>query len=76
MDHLPMEISRVTKLRSSQAQITADLVQVGVEIFCIIMFSMAVTVVIHFLEEKYGEHAKTLYTETKDEKILGSFLHI
>ena len=27
-------------------------------------------------EEKYGQHAKTLYTETKDEKILGSFLHI
>ena len=37
---------------------------------------MAGTVVNHLLMEKHRQLVETLYTEPKDEEILGSFLHI
>ena len=76
--HLPQEISRVTKfLLDRGATITAELtssqyrrsplVQRGLEIAC-------KTVRNHMLIDRHMDLVKALYTEPKDEQIMGSFL--
>ena len=85
--HLPMEISRVTKflldrganvsakLRSTHYR-RSPLVQGGIEIPCVVTVSMPGTVIKQLLMERYKQLVETLYTEPKEEEILGTFLQL
>ena len=83
--HLPQEISRVSEfLLDRGATITAELtsthyrhsplVQGGLEIACKIIVRMPGTVRNHMLIDKYMVLVQGLYTELKNEVIMGSFL--
>ena len=87
VDHLPMEISRVTKfLLDRGANVSAKLtsthyrrsplVQGGIEIPSIITVSMPGIVINQLLMERYKQLVETLYTEPKKEEILGTFLQL
>ena len=82
---MPQEISRVSKfLLDRGATITAELtsmqyrrsplVQGGLEIACKIIVRMPGTVRNHMLIDKYMVLVQGLYTEQKNEVIMGSFL--
>ena len=83
--HLPKEISRVTNFfldrgASVIVQLTSDhyrrspLVQGGIEIPCKVTATIPGTVSNLLCMERYKELVKNLYTESKNEEILGSFL--
>ena len=83
--HLPMGISRVTKFfidrgGSIIAELTSDrcrgspLTQGGIEIPCNVTAKIPGTVINLLIMEKYIQLVQKLYTEPKDEDILGSFL--
>ena len=83
--HLPREISRVTKFlldRGAVVQATlstthyrrSPLVQGGLEIACKVSVKMPGTIKNHLLMDRYFELVRSLYTEPKNEVILGSFL--
>ena len=83
--HLPMEISRVTKFlldrgTNVSAKLTSThyrrsrLVQGGVKIPCVVTVSMPGTVINQLLMER--QLVETLYTEPKEEEILGTFLQL
>ena len=85
--HLPMKISRVTKfLLDRGANVSAKLtsthyrrsplVQGGIEIPCVVTVSMPGTVINQLLMERYKQLVETLYTEPKEEEILGTFLQL
>ena len=85
--HLPMEISRVTKfLLDKGANVSAKLtsthyrrsplVQGGIEIPCLVTVSMPGTVINQLLMERQKQLVETLYTETKEEEILETFLQL
>ena len=85
--HLPMEISRVTKfLLDGGANVFAKLtsthyrrsplVQGGIEIPCAVTVSMPGSVINQLLMERYKQLVETLYTEPKEEEILGTFLQL
>ena len=87
LGHLPMEISRVTKfLLDRGANVSAKLtsthyrrsplVQGGIEIPCVVTVSMPGTVINQLLMERYKQLVETLYTEPKEEEILGTFLQL
>ena len=87
VSHLPMEISRVTKFLLDRganvpAKITSThyrrspLVQGGIEIPCVVTVSMPGTVINQLLMERYKQLVETLYTEPKEEEILGTFLQL
>jgi len=82
-----MEISRGTKyLLERGANVTAKLtstnyrrahmVQGGIEIPCVVTVSMTSTVINQLLIERYKQLVETLYTEPKEEEILGTFLQL
>ena len=82
-----MEISRVTKfLLDRGANVSAKLtsthyrrsplVQGGIEIPCVVTVSMPGTVINQLLMERYKQLVETLYTEPKEEEILGTFLQL
>ena len=84
--HLPKEISRVTKYlldrgATATATLTGEhyrrspLVQGGLEIPCKVSVTMPGTVSNLLVLEKYWQLVEELYTEPKNEEILGSFLH-
>ena len=84
--HLPKEISRVTKYlldrgATATATLTSEryrrspLVQGDIEIPCKVSVTMPGTVSNLLLLEKYGQLVEELYTEPKNEEILGSYLH-
>ena len=83
--HLPMEISRVTKFfidrgGSITGELTSDhyirspFIQGGIEIPCKVTANISGTVINLLIMEKYIQLVQELYTEQKDEDILGSFL--
>ena len=83
--HLPREISRVTKYfldRGAVVQATlstthyrrSPLVQGGLEIACKVSVKMPGTIKNHLLMDRYFELVRSLYTEPKNEVILGLFL--
>ena len=83
--HLPREISRVTKFlldRGAVIQVAlstkhsrrSPLVQVGLEIAYKVFAKMFGTIKNHLLMDRYFELVRSLYTEPKNEVILGSFL--
>ena len=83
--HLPMEISSATKFLNGRgpnvaAQVTSDhyrrspLIQVGIEIPCKVTAKISGTVINLMIIEKYTELVQELYTEPKNEEVLGSFL--
>ena len=83
--HLLREISRPTKyLLDRGAIITAiitsehyrksPLFQGGLEIRCLVRVTVIATVRGHLLIKRYGELVEALYTEPKDEVIVGSYL--
>ena len=83
--HLPREISKVTKFlfdRGAVVQATlstthykrSPLVQGGLEIACKVSVKMRETIKNHLLMDRYFELVISLYTESKNEVILGSFL--
>ena len=83
--HLPREISKVTKFlldRGAVVQATLStthykrlpLVQGGLEIACKVSVKMRETIKNHLLMDRYFELVISLYTESKNEVILGSFL--
>ena len=83
--HLPRETSRVTKFllhRGAVVQATLStihykssaLVQGGLEIACKVSVKMPGTIKNHLLIDRYFELVRSLYTEPKNEVILGSFL--
>ena len=83
--HLPREISRVTKFlldRGAVVQATlstthyrrSPLVQGGLEIACKVSVKMPGTIKNHLLIDRYFELVRSLYTEPKNEVILGLFL--
>ena len=85
--HLLMEISRVTKFLLDRganvfAKLTSThygrspLVQGGIEIPCVVTVSMPGTVINQLLMERYKQLVETLYTEPKEEEILGTFLQL
>ena len=85
--HLPMEISRVTKfLLDRGANVSAKLtsthyrrsplVQGGIEIPYAVTMSMPGTVINQLLMERYKQLVESLYTEPKEEEILGTFLQL
>ena len=85
--HLPMEISRVTKFlldrgANVSARLTSThyrrspLVQDGIEIACVVTVSMPGTVITQLLMKRYKQLVETLYTEPKEEEILGTFLQL
>ena len=87
MRHLPFKISRVTKfLLEREANVSAKLtsthyrrsplVQDGIEIPCVVTVSMPGTVINQLLMERYKQLVETLYTEPKEEEILGTFLQL
>ena len=82
-----MEISRVTKFlvdrgANVSAKLTSThyrrspLVQGGIEIPCVVTVSMPGTVINQLLMERYKQLVETLYTEPKEEEILGTFLQL
>ena len=82
--HLPMKISRAIKFFIDQgatltAELTSDhyrrspLILGGMEIPCKITAKISGTAINLLLMEKYIQLVKELYTEPKDEEILGSF---
>ena len=82
-----MEISRVTKFLLDRganvfAKLTSThyrrspLVQGGIEIPCVVTVSMPGTVINQLLMERYKQLVETLYTEPKEEEILGTFLQL
>ena len=82
-----MEISRVTKFfiyrgGSIIDELTSDhyrrspLIQGGIEITCKVTGKIPRTVINLLIMEKYIQLAQKLYTEPKDEDILGSFLQV
>ena len=82
-----MEISRVTKfLLDRGANVSAKLtsmhyrrsplVQGRIEISCVVTVSMPGTVINQLLMERYKQLVETLYTEPKEEDILGTFLQL
>ena len=84
--HLPMEIARATKFFIDRgatviAQLTSDhyrrppLIQGGIEIPCKVTAKISGTVINLLIMEKYIQLVQELYTEPKDEEVLGSFLH-
>ena len=84
--HLPKEISRVTKYlldrgATATAPLTSEhyrrspLIQGGLEIPCKVSVTMPGTVSSLLELEKYWQLVEELYTEPKNEEILGSFLH-
>jgi len=85
--HLPKEISRVTKFfmdrgASVTVQLASDhyrrspLVQGGIEIPCKVTAKIPGTVSNQLCMERYKELVQSLYTEPKNEEILGSFLQM
>ena len=85
--HLPMEISRVTKFlldrgTNVSAKLTSThyrrspLVPGGIEIPCVVTLSMPGTVINLLLMERYKQLVETLYTESKEEEILATFLQV
>ena len=52
----------------------SPLVQVGLEIACKVSVKMPGTIKNHLLMDRYFELVRSLYTEPKNEVILGSFL--
>ena len=86
--HLPMEISRVTKFFIDRggitiiAELTSDhyrrspLIQGGIEIPSKVTAKIPGTVINLLIMEKYIQLVLKLYTEPKDEDILGSFLQV
>ena len=83
--HLPREISRVTKYfldKGAVVQATlsithyrrSPLVQGGLEIACNASVKMLGTIKNHLLMDRCFELVRYLYTEPKNEVILGSFL--
>ena len=83
--HLPRKISRVIKFlldRGAVVQATlstthyrrSPLVQVGLEIACKVSVKMPGTIKNHLLMDRYFELVRSLYTEPKNEVILGLFL--
>ena len=86
--HLPMEISRVTKFfidrgGSIIAELTSDhyrrspLIQGGIEITCKVTAKIPGTVINLLIMEKYIHLlVQKMYTEPKDEDMLGSFLQV
>ena len=86
VEHLPMEISRATKFfidrgATLTAELTSDhyrrspLIQGGMEIPCKITDKISGTVINLLLMERHIQLVKELYTEPKNEEILGSYLH-
>ena len=82
--HLPIEISRVTKFFIDQGgsiitELTSDhyrrspLIQGGIEIPCKVTAKIPGTVINLLIMEKYIQLVQKLYTEPKDEDILGSY---
>ena len=82
-----MEISRVIKfLLDIGANVSAKLrrtyyrrsplVQGGIEIPCLVTVSKPGTVINQLLMERYTQLVETLYTEPKEEEILGTFLQL
>ena len=85
--HLPMEVSRVTKFlldRSAVVQATlstphyrgSSLVQGELEIACKVFVKMSGTIKIYLLMGPYFELVRSLYTELRNEVILGFLLHL
>ena len=85
--HLPMEISRVTKFlldrgANESAKLTSmhyrrsPLAQGDIEIPCVVTLSMSGTGINQLLMERYKQLVETIYTEPKEEKILGTFLKL
>ena len=85
--HLLMEISGVAKFlvdrgANVSAKLTSvhyrrsPLVQGGIEIPCVVTVSMPGTVINQLLMERYKQLVETLYTEPKEEEILGTFLQL
>ena len=85
--HLPMEISRVTKFlldrgANVSAKLTSShyrrspLIQGGIEIPRFVTVSMPGTVINQLLIQRYKRLVETLYTESKEEEILGTFLQL
>ena len=83
--HLPREISRLIKLlldRGAVVQVTlstthyrrSPLVQGELEIACKVSVKMPGTIKNHLLIDRYFELVRSLYTEPKNEVILGLFL--
>ena len=52
----------------------SPLVQGGIEIPWVVTVSMSGTVINQLLMERYKQLVETLYTEPKEEEILGTFL--
>ena len=84
---LPMEISRITKfLLDRGANVSAKLtsthyrrsplVQGVIKIPCVVTVSMPGSVINQLLMERYQQLGETLYTEPKEEEILGTFLQL
>ena len=83
--HLPREISRPTKFLIDRgakviARITSNhyrkspLFQGGLEVKCLVTVILPATVRGHLLLSNYEEMVKQLYTEPKEETIMGSYL--
>ena len=82
-----MEISRVNKfLLDRGANVSTKLtsthyrrsppVQGGIEFPCVLTVSVPGTVMNQLLMERYKQLVETLYTEPKEEEILGTFLQL
>ena len=54
----------------------SPLVQGSIEIPCVVTVSMPGTVINQLLMERHKQLVETLYTEPKEEKILGTFLQL
>ena len=85
--HLPMEILRVTRFfidrgGSIIAELRSDhyrrspLIQGGIKIPCKVTAKIPGTVINLLIMEKYIQLVQKLYTEPKDEDILGSLLQV
>ena len=85
--HLPMEISRITKViinRGAQVAVKIlarhyrgnPLVQGGLEVHCEIKITMVRIIINHNLLVRYELLLKELHTEPKDEEIIGTSLSI
>ena len=83
--HLPREISRPTKYLLNQGAIVTAIItsehywksplfQGELETRCVITVTMIATVRGHLLLQRYEQFVKTLYTEPRDEVIVGSYL--
>ena len=54
----------------------SPLVQVGIEIPCVVTVSMSGTVINQLLMERYKQFVETLGTKSKEEEILETFLQL